>query len=166
MPRHGYMLPRACRPPRRFRRRLRSRDRRLIGSAVAAGAVLAVVVAGHPHSGGQGSASSAQMTAARTGGTLGCPQLEALWESAGGAPGAAFMAAEIAEAESGGRQYATLADDGGTVDRGYWQINSSHGSLSTFSAYGNARAAVLISGDGTDWTPWTTYLTGAYAGKC
>ena len=30
----------------------------------------------------------------------------------------------------------------------------------------NARAAVQISRDGTDWTPWTTYQTGAYAGPC
>ena len=35
------------------------------------------------------------------------------------------MAAEIATAESGGQQYATDADGNGTVDRGYWQINSS-----------------------------------------
>ncbi len=46
------------------------------------------------------------------------------------------------------------------------QINSVHGSLSTFDAYGNARSAVLISRDGTDWTPWTTYNSGAYAGRC
>jgi hypothetical protein len=69
-------------------------------------------------------------------------------------------------AESGGRQYATDADSDGSTDRGYWQINSSHGPLSTYSPSGNARAAVLISGDGTSWTPWTTYRTGAYAGQC
>ena len=104
--------------------------------------------------------------AAAAGGTLGCSQLEALWEAVGGSAGAALMAAEIAEAESSGRQYAANANSDGTVDRGYWQINSSHGPLSTFGAHGNARAAVLISSDGTDWTPWTTYNTGAYAGKC
>ncbi len=47
-----------------------------------------------------------------------------------------------------------------------WQINSSHGSLSTSGAYGNARAAVLISSAGTGWTPWTTHQAGAYADKC
>lgn len=148
-------------------RRLRRRDRRLAVSAGAAGLVLAVI-AGHPHapSGTERRVSGTQMAAARDGGTLDCSRLEALWESAGGSPAAAFTAAEIAEAESGGQQYATLADGNGTVDRGYWQINSSHGSLSTFGAYANARAAVLISDDGTDWTPWTTYQTGAYAGKC
>ena len=69
-------------------------------------------------------------------------------------------------AESGGRQYASLYNTNGTTDRGYWQINSIHGSLSTFDARGNARAAVLISRDGRDWSPWTTYQTGAYPGKC
>jgi lysozyme-like protein len=100
------------------------------------------------------------------GGTLSCSGLEALWESAGGSPRAAFLAAEIAMAESSGRQYASLFNTNGTTDRGYWQINSIHGSLSTFGAHANARAAVLISSDGADWTPWTTYQTGAYAGKC
>jgi len=98
-----------------------------------------------------------------TGGTLSCSGLEALWKSAGGAPGEAFMAAEIAMAESGGNQYALSPTD----DYGYWQINASHGPAeATFNAYGNARAAIAISSDGTNWSPWTTYVTGAYAGRC
>jgi LysM repeat protein len=98
-----------------------------------------------------------------TGGTLDCSGLEALWESAGGSPGEAFMAAEIAMAESGGNQYALSPTD----DYGYWQINASHGPAeATFNAYGNARAAIAISDDGTNWSPWTTYVTGAYAGRC
>jgi hypothetical protein len=27
-------------------------------------------------------------------------------------------------------------------------------------------AAVIISGDGTSWTPWTTFVPGAYEGQC
>ena len=100
------------------------------------------------------------------GGTLSCRGLESLWESAGGSPAAAFTAAEIAQAESSGRQYASLYNTNGTTDRGYWQINSVHGALSTFDAAGNARAAVRISHDGRDWSPWVTYQTGAYAGRC
>lgn len=99
-------------------------------------------------------------------GTLDCSQLEALWREAGGAPSAAFMAAEIAMAESGGRENATLVDADGSVDRGYWQVNSVHGSLSTYDPMGNARAAVAISGDGTDWFPWVTYQHGAETGRC
>jgi Lysozyme like domain len=100
------------------------------------------------------------------GGTLSCSGLEALWESAGGSRGAAFTAAEIAMAESSGRQYAANSNSNGTVDRGYWQVNSIWGALSTFDAAGNARAAVRISHDGTNWGPWTTYTSGAYSGKC
>ena len=95
-------------------------------------------------------------------GTLSCSGLERLWEEAGGNPADAFMAAEIAMAESGGNQYAHSPTD----DFGYWQINGVHGSLATYDPYGNARAAVIISHDGTDWYPWTTYTSGAYAGRC
>ena len=41
-----------------------------------------------------------------------------------------------------------------------------HGSLSAYGAYANARAAVLISNNGRNWTPWVTWNTGAYQGKC
>jgi LysM repeat protein len=96
-------------------------------------------------------------------GTLGCSGLEALWEDAGGSHGEAFMAAEIAMAESGGNQYALSPTD----DYGYWQINASHGpAMATFNALGNAKAAIAISDDGSDWGAWTTYTSGAYAGRC
>jgi len=96
-------------------------------------------------------------------GTLGCSGLEALWEDAGGSHAEAFTAAEIAMAESGGRQYALSPTD----DFGYWQINGSHGPAeATFNAMGNARAAVAISDDGHNWDPWTTYTSGAFEGRC
>ncbi len=107
-------------------------------------------------------AATTLTTAASLSGTLSCTQLEDLWEYAGGAQTEAFTAAEIAMAESSGEQYAT-----GTVgERGYWQINPNHGSLSTYNPVGNAKAAVIISANGTDWTPWTTYVSGAYLGRC
>jgi LysM repeat protein len=105
-------------------------------------------------------AHSAPVTARQ--GTLNCGSLEALWRSAGGAPWAEVTAASIAMAESGGRQYAT----GAAGERGYWQINPVNGALSTYSAYGNARSAVIMSRDGTDWYPWTTWVDRAYAGRC
>jgi LysM repeat protein len=95
-------------------------------------------------------------------GTLSCAGLEALWESAGGSHAEAFMAAEIAMAESGGNQFAHSP----TNDYGYWQINGVHGAEATFDPEGNARAAVAISDDGTDWGPWTTFTSGAYQGRC
>ncbi len=117
------------------------------------------------------SAAASTSTAASTGhaagasslsGTLSCGGLEQLWVDAGGSPAAEVTAASIAMAESGGNQFAT-----GTVgERGYWQINPVNGALSTYDPYGNARAAVIMSADGTNWSPWTTYTSGAYAGRC
>jgi hypothetical protein len=95
-------------------------------------------------------------------GTLGCGGLERLWESAGGSPAAAVTAASVAMAESSGNQFAT----GPYGERGYWQINPVNGALSTYNAYGNARSAVIMSHDGTNWSPWTTYVDGAYLGRC
>ena len=113
--------------------------------------------------GSSGTSSSGATSAGTLSGTLGCSGLEALWEAAGGSHGAAFMAAEIAMAESGGQQYALSP----TNDYGYWQINGSHGpALATYNPIGNAKAAISISNDGTDWGPWTTYVTGAYQGRC
>ena len=108
-------------------------------------------------------ATTLTTSATRLSGRLGCSGLEALWEAAGGSHAKAFMAAEIAMAESGGNQYALSPTD----DYGYWQINASHGpAMATFNALGNAKAAIAISHDGTDWYPWTTYVTGAYKGRC
>jgi hypothetical protein len=89
-------------------------------------------------------------------------QLQQLWISAGGNPGSALIASAIAEAESSGRADATDNDSNGTQDQGLWQINSSHGLSNMFSPMANARAAVQISGNGTNWDPWTTYTSGAY----
>ena len=119
----------------------------------------------HAASSAAASATSSEASTATTtnlSGTLSCGGLEALWVSAGGSAAVEVTAASIAMAESGGNQFAT-----GTVgERGYWQINPVNGSLSTYDPYGNARAAVIMSADGANWSPWTTYTSGAYAGRC
>ena len=103
-------------------------------------------------------------------GTLSCGQLESLWVAAGGSRSDAFMAAEIAKAESGGRQYARDPVSGtyasGTVDYGYWQINSQNGgSPASYDPLTNARQAVgLHARDG--WWPWITWRHGAENGQC
>jgi LysM repeat protein len=91
-----------------------------------------------------------------------CSALETLWEQAGGSPAHALMAAEIARAESGGNPNAISPTD----DFGLWQINGSNGSLATLNAYQNARSAIILSHNGTNWGPWTTYHIGAYYGQC
>src|SRR5262249_12728038 len=90
-------------------------------------------------------------------------QLEQLWKQAGGNSVYAAMAAAIAMAESGGNSTATHTNSNGTTDRGLWQINSIHGKQSTTNAAENARAAVAISKNGTDWRPWCTAWS---TGKC
>jgi len=108
------------------------------------------------------SSEASTTTTTNLSGTLSCSGLEALWVSAGGSAAVEVTAASIAMAESGGNQFAT-----GTVgERGYWQINPVNGALSTYDPYGNARAAVIMSADGANWSPWTTYTSGAYAGRC
>jgi LysM repeat protein len=102
-------------------------------------------------------------SAGKLSGNLSCSGLEALWDAAGGNRSEAFMAAEIAMAESGGRQYAHSP----TNDFGYWQINGGHGpAMATYDPLGNARAAIAISSNGSNWNPWTTYTSGAYRGRC
>ncbi|HEX3516160.1 MAG TPA: LysM peptidoglycan-binding domain-containing protein [Trebonia sp.] len=95
-------------------------------------------------------------------GMYSCSGLEELWEQEGGSPAAAFMAAEIAMAESGGDANAISPTD----DFGLWQINGSNGSLATLNPFQNAKSAITLSDNGADWNPWTTYHSGAYSGRC
>jgi hypothetical protein len=97
-----------------------------------------------------------------TGNSYTFSQLEQIWVNAGGNPAYQIIAAAIAMAESGGNPTATDNDSNGTTDRGLWQINSTHGAQSTYNVMQNARAAVAISDNGTNWQPWTTYTTGEY----
>lgn len=91
-----------------------------------------------------------------------CSQLEQLWTSQGGSSGTAVIAASVAMAESGGNPGAISPTD----DFGLWQVNASHGPLASLNPVVNVRAAIAISSGGSDWTPWTTYTSGAYAGRC
>jgi hypothetical protein len=106
-------------------------------------------------------------------------ELEALWDAAGGSSASADIAAAIAQAESGGCQYAKA---GPTDDRpvnactyrqttlessyGLWQINRyahpQYTAASLYTAAGNATAAVEVSQAGLSFLPWTTFTSGAY----
>lgn len=130
--------------------------------AAAAGVVLYV----HAQHAGVVAPTAGLTSASASGGTLSCTGLEHLWEAEGGSSSEAFMAAEIATAESAGKEYSTMHNTDGSTDRGYFQINSSHGSLSTYDPAGNAKAAIEISDNGRNWMPWVTYQTGAYRGQC
>ena len=137
-----------------------------IAAALAAGLALAWYAHATTAPGRHAAAADAAVAVSGSGGVLDCAQLEQLWEEAGGPSSAAFLAAEVARAESGGNPDSTDDDGNGTVDRGLWQINSIWGSESTYSGLGNARAAVAISDGGTNWTPWVTYQRGLEDGQC
>lgn len=69
-------------------------------------------------------------------------------------------AAAIAKAESGGDTHARNVNTDGSVDRGWFQINSRYHpevpDAVAYNARGSALAAFAISKGGTDWTPWAT----------
>jgi hypothetical protein len=73
------------------------------------------------------------------------------------------LAAAVAMAESGGNPFA-VGDN--STSFGLWQIHTpSHPEFDAsqlLTAGYNAHAALLISKSGTDWSPWTTFRTGAY----
>ncbi len=111
--------------------------------------------------------------------TLSHSALETLWVLNGGLQQDADTAAAIAQAESGGCQY---AKHGPTDDRpvkectytfstlensyGLWQINrDAHPQYSASSLYtldGNAAAAADIRRANGNFNAWTTYKNGAY----
>lgn len=90
-------------------------------------------------------------------------QLEALWLAAGGSASSAPTAAAIATAESSGNP--TAANPSSAT--GLWQVETSAHPQYTASQLldplENAKAAVAISNNGTNWSPWQTYTNGAYA---
>jgi hypothetical protein len=88
-------------------------------------------------------------------------QLEQLWTDNGGPSVFAPMAAAIALAESGGGADTVSC----TNDVGLWQINPTyHPGQATFDPNGNARAAVSISNNGTNWRPWSTAYSDGLGG--
>lgn len=77
----------------------------------------------------------------------------ALWLAAGGSPAAESVAECIAHFESGGNSNAISP----TADYGLMQINASWGpAMASLNPLVNMEAAVKISHDGTDWSPWAT----------
>jgi lysozyme-like protein len=89
-------------------------------------------------------------------------QLKSLWIRNGGSSASADIAAAVALAESGGMPGASNSNTDGSVDRGLWQINSVHGSQSTFDVNANVKSAIAISNNGKNWNPWVTFKSGAY----
>jgi hypothetical protein len=108
---------------------------------------------------GKGSSVPGQPTRSK----LTAPQLVSLWISNGGSKTASAVAGAVAYAESGGDPNAINHNTDGSIDYGLWQINSVHGvGMAALDPDTNAKLAILISKNGTDWSPWVTYQTGKF----
>lgn len=87
------------------------------------------------------------------------------------AHGNAATAVAVALAEHGGRvdERATNRNSDGSVDSGIWQINSVHRQAHPDwtvewlkDPQHNSEAMAVVSNNGTNWQPWTTFRNGAY----
>jgi hypothetical protein len=72
------------------------------------------------------------------------------------------VAVAIGMAESGGKSVTSKPNSDGTVDRGFMQINSSHGAMSTLDPTGSAAAAFKLYKSRGGFGDWTTFNSGAY----
>jgi hypothetical protein len=94
-------------------------------------------------------------------------QLEQLWTANGGAQSTANIAAAIAQAESSGISNALSTNPDGGTNVGLWQLDTKgKGAGYTVAQLQdpntNARVAIMGSANGTDWSAWATYGSGAY----
>ena len=84
-----------------------------------------------------------------------------VWERNGGSSAHGAVAVAVSLAESGGNERAVSPSS----DYGLWQINSIHfrtfgvNSSTVLDPDTNARIAISLSGNGTNWAPWCTCWT-------
>lgn len=106
------------------------------------------------------------MTSIYPNGALTDSQVAAIAKGVGFTGDNLTIATAVALAESGGVSNGTPhVNDNGTHDTGLWQINSAHTDYTTAGMmipFANGQAAYAISGNGTDFTPWTRYRNGDY----
>lgn len=93
--------------------------------------------------------------------------LMTLWSANGGSPGTANVAAAVAMAESSGNPKVTSSNPDGGTNVGLWQLDTKgKGAGYTVSQLQdpntNARVAVFGSANGTNWSAWETFVSGAY----
>lgn len=81
-------------------------------------------------------------------------QVENFWIQAGGNPQAASMAAAVADASSGLNSGAKRTNPDGTNSIGLWLIPQNGSPPGSTDPLSNARAAVQLSQNGTDWSQW------------
>lgn len=93
-------------------------------------------------------------------------QIAAAVKSAGFPESAWVTAIAVALAESGGNSDATNSNSNRSTDYGLFQINSVHSDLLNGANWRdpveNARMALAVSSNGTNWKPWVAYTTGRH----
>ena len=81
-------------------------------------------------------------------------QVENIWMQAGGSPQAAAMAAAVADASSGLNPNATRTNPDKTISVGLWLVPKNGVPPGSTDPMANARAAIQLSKNGTDWSQW------------
>lgn len=81
-------------------------------------------------------------------------EVENTWIQAGGNPQAAAMAAAIADASSGLNPATSRTNPDGSTSIGLWLIPQNGTPPGSTDPVANARAAVQLSGNGSDWSQW------------
>lgn len=100
------------------------------------------------------SANSASQNTGASTGVLSFDQVENYWIQAGGNLQAASMAAAVADASSGLNPNATITNPDGTTAVGLWLIPKNSTPAGSTDPVANARAAIQLSNNGTDWSQW------------
>lgn len=93
-------------------------------------------------------------TSMPTSGGLTFDQVQNYWIQAGGNPKAAAMAAAIADASSGLDPGISRTNPDGSTSIGLWLIPKSGQPPGSTDPLANARAALQLSQNGTDWSQW------------
>jgi hypothetical protein len=121
-----------------------------------------------PESGAPTAASSATAPAS---GNYTTAELESLWTSNGGSSGTAFVAAQVALAESSGDPDATSANPDGGTNVGLWQLDTKgvgagYSVAQLQSPSQNAAITVMASKNGSSWIYWadSVITNGIYTG--
>lgn len=123
-------------------------DPNSLGGAQSAGEIASGPDLGRSNAGGGSNEGTS-----KTGG-LTYPQVENIWIQAGGNPQAAAMAAAVADASSGFDPSITRTNPDGTTSVGLWLIPKNGQPPGSTDPMANARAAIQMSNNGTDWQQW------------
>jgi hypothetical protein len=104
---------------------------------------------------------------ASPGGTLSKSQIVSLWTANGGAASTANVAAAVAMQESSGRTGVTSHNPDGGTNVGLWQLDTKgvgagHTVAQLQDANTNAQITIMHSANGTKWSAWEAYTSGAY----